>query len=319
LSALLVLAGAAYWLCCPRTVQRLQPYLGQDLRGLREDEQVIFDGLIGRLAPEASVFEQPPRPETWNPRDWYDYYYHPRATRRLEASFFRLQSWYLWRVANGQGQDRLVLFQGAPLTMIPGSSSARIFVFDTDGNQLQKFDFSTGWRITIDDARWLEDSGHGFPCLLVCSSRCINGADIAAQYYALIDDTFALVRLEDSAGNFVPVYYHAPNHTIGPSVPERTAEQWEAALRSPDRAEVLRTLVWLGGEHSNPPLREEHIHVERFEDAALALETRARPGTRRAVEALPRSQDSWIREAAQQAQKRLMPASQAIQERKRLE
>jgi hypothetical protein len=210
-------------------------------------------------------------------------------------------SWYLWRVTDVQGQRRLVLFQGTRLWSIPGSSYAHIFVFDTEGRPLSGCEFSIGQRIEIEDARWQEDSGHDLPCLLVCSAPSINGADITSQYYAFLDGTFALVRMEDSAGNFVPVNYHNPDHTIGPPVPERTAEQWEAAMRSSDRAEVLRTLVWLGGFHSDPPLREEGLYVERFEDASRALEARSRPGVRSAVEALTRSEDRWVREAAQHA------------------
>jgi hypothetical protein len=202
---------------------------------------------------------------------------------------------------DGQGRTRLVLFQGTPLWCIPGNSSAHIFVFDVEGRLLTKCGFSTGWRITIEDAHWQEDSGHGFPCLLVCSAPSINGADITSQYYAFLEGTFALVRMEDSAGELVTVNYHNPNHTIGPAVPERTTEQWEAAVRSSDRAEVLRTLVWLSGDHSDPPLRLDGISVERFEDASRALEARARPGLRSAVEDLTSSEDRWVQEAAQHA------------------
>jgi hypothetical protein len=123
----------------------------------------------------------------------------------------------------------------------------------------------------------------------------------AAQYYAFLKDSFALVRLEDSAGNVVPVNFHNPNHTIGPAVPERTPEQWEAMLRSSDHAEVLRTLVWLGGEHSDPPLDGDGSSIERFEESNRALVTRRRPGVCERVEALTQSEDSWVREAAQQA------------------
>jgi hypothetical protein len=301
----LALIGTAYWLWCPGAVERLQPCLNQDLRELREDEQVRFDRLITRLAPEAKTFVLPAHPQTWDLKEWFDYF----QTRPFP--FFQLQSWYLWRVTTGEGRDRLILFQGEPLWSIPGSSSARIFVFDTDGKLLNQCKFSTGWRITIEDARWVEDSDHGFPCVLVDSAPSINGGDITRQYFAFLDDRFALVRLEDSSGQFVPVFYHAPNHTIGPAVPVRTPEQWEAALRSLDRAEVLRTLVWLGGDHSDPPIVDaKNICVEPFDEAALALETRARPGVRSAVEALTRSEDRWVREAAQQAR-------QAIQGGKR--
>lgn len=291
-----VLAGTVYYLSRPSPVQRLQPYLGQDLRALSGDEQIKFDGLIGRLAPGARVYARPNPPKTMDPRDWWDYFSAPPRSINF---FGHVESWYLWRVANEHDRARLVLFQGQPLWCIPGSSSARIFVFDVEGKLLTESEFETGYRITIEDARWLEDSAHGFPCLLVCSGASINGRDITSQYYAFIEDTFALVRLEDSAGEFAPVYYDHANPCVGPRVPERSVQEWQTALCSENRVEVLRTLVWLGGSHSNPPLRDENL--ESYENAVRAMQTRDRPGVRSAVEVLTCSEDRWVREAAQHA------------------
>ena len=299
-----LLLGTALYLFRPGPVQRLQPYIGKDLRALSEDEQIKVDELIGCLAPEAKQFEPPTRtrPRSFDPLAWRDYFNaKPKLNDIPEGLFFR--SWYLWRV-----QERLVLFQGRPLFMIPGSSSARIYIFDTVGRQLTKNEFQTGWRIDIDDARWVADSGHGFPCLLVESSPAILGGGITCQYYAFLQDSFALVRLEDRTGKVVPVDYDSPSHAIGPAVPERTPDQWEAVLHSSDHAEVLRTLVWLGGRHSDPPPNGDDSYIERFEEANRALVTRRRPGVRTAVEALSRSEDGWVREAAQHAWKSMQDA-----------
>jgi hypothetical protein len=294
LSACCVLAGVTFYLCRPSPVQRLQAYLGKDLRALSEDEQIEFDSLIAQLAPEARAFRASTGPLTGNPREWWDC-----LTAKPVAHVRR--SWYLWRVPNGHGQDRLVLFQGEPLWVIPSSSSARIYVFDPEGRLLTKCEFPTGWRITIKDARWLEDSGHGFPCLRVCSAASINGADIASQYYAFLDDNFALVRLETSAGADVPIFWSGSNHDIGPPAPKRTPEQWEMALRSSNQAQVLQTLVWLGGHHPDLPFLEKYGAPGQFEEATRALATRARPEVRSVVETLTRSEDLWLREAAQTA------------------
>src|SRR5262249_12239573 len=142
---------------------------------------------------------------------------------------------------------RLILFEGMHLWRIPGASRARISVMDSKGRRLVVSEFSTGWRIDIDGARWFEDAGHGFPGVLICSTPSIQGANIVSQYYAFLDEGFALVRLQDSEGNFVPVNFEHTHSTIGPSIPRRTAEQWEAALHSSVPSEVIRTLVWLGG------------------------------------------------------------------------
>src|SRR5262245_17570498 len=179
LSALL--GVAVYYLSRPGPVGSLRPYLGQDLRALSEDEQIKFDDLVGRLTPQARVYGPPTRPQTWNPMDWIDYF----RTGPIAIAFPR-QSWYFWRVANGQGQDRLVLFQGE-LRLFPAFSSARIFVFDTEGRPVTDCYLPTDdGHIAVQDARWLEDGGHGFPCLLVCSSPYDVGADITSQYYAFL-------------------------------------------------------------------------------------------------------------------------------------
>lgn len=288
-------AATICYVARPSPVQRLEPYLDRDLRTLSEDEQIKFDGLIGQLAPEASVLIRPSPPKTWNPRDWYDYLMTPPMT------LLSCHSWYFWRVTNEHGEARLVLFQGWPLDTIPGGSSARIFVLDGEGRALTQTEFQTGYRITIDDASWLQDSGHGFPCVLVYSGSVINGSDIARQYYAFLDETFALVRLEHSNGKLVRNEYCWPDHTIGPGVPERTPQEWEAALRSPNRAEVLHCLVWLGGKHCDLLHRDVRQEGEPRRDAERVLATRGRSGVQSVVEALTRSEDRWVREAAQAA------------------
>jgi hypothetical protein len=298
-----LLLGTAFYFSNRSPVQRLQPYLGRDLRTLPDGDQAKFDALVGQLAPEARRFFVPDHPQTWDPGDWQAY-----LASKPHTPWGFPRSWYLWRVADGQGQQRLVLFQGRPLVMIPDASSAHVFVFDADGHLLTKSHFLTGYRISMDDASWLTDSGHGFPCLLVRSTASINGLDVACQYYALLQDSFALVRLEDSAGALVQVDYHSPDHTIGPPVPQRTPEEWEAVLRSSDRAEVLRTLLWLGGSHSDPPLEDMGLSVEPFEDATRALVTRRRAGVCSAVESLTRSEDGWMREAAQHTREALKDA-----------
>jgi hypothetical protein len=288
-----LLLGTAFYFSRPGPIRRLQTYLDRDLRNLPESEQIEFDGLIGQLAPEARRFTPPDRPRTGDPRAWRNY-----IAAKPIPPVFSPRSWYLWHVTDGRGQERLVLFQGAPLVIIPGASYAHVFVFDADGRRLTDCEFLTGWRIDIDDACWLADSTHGFPCLLVRSRPSTNGDDVVAQYYAFLQDSFALVRLEDSAGAAVPVDFHSPNHTIGPPAPQRAPDEWEAGLRSSNRAEVLRTLVWLGGRHSDPPLEGMGSSVEPFEDATQAMVTRRRPGVRAAVEVLTRAEDDWVREAA---------------------
>lgn len=285
LSALVcALTIGLYFLLRPDPVQRLEPYIGRDLRTLSEDEQIDFDLLVGQLAPEARTFDPPAPPRGWDARAWV-------AHLRARPTASERTSWYCWRVSDGEGDERLVLFQGVePLSSMNLSApAARVFVLDKAGRKLTDSRLRRCGVLDVEDAGWLQDSGHGFPCLVV-RSRPYNpyteGADIAAQYYAFVGDDFSLVRLEDSAGKSAPVR-HAYLARVGPRPPARTPERWEEALRSQDRAEVLGALVWLS--------------TGRFDDAGAARATCSRPGVRAAVEALTRSEDRWVREAAEQA------------------
>src|SRR4029077_1608401 len=88
----------------------------------------------------------------------------------------------------------------------------------------------------------------------------------------------------------------------GPAIPKQTAAQWEADLAGDDRLRVLRTLVWLGGSHSesmqeNPSPQS----AEPADDLALFLETRSREKVLQSLRQLVASKDPWIAEAAKLA------------------
>jgi hypothetical protein len=140
----------------------------------------------------------------------------------------------------------------------------------------------------------IEPSTHG--------QRFKTGSFKAAERYAIVANDVALVRMEDSEGRPIVQNYHNPNHTIGPACPLRTVADWEAALQSRDMAEVLRTLVWLGGMHSDPPIENAgNLGVEDAEDAKRALDVRRSPAVEQAIGTLVKSKDEWVVDAARQA------------------
>jgi len=194
---------------------------------------------------------------------------------------------------------RFVLFRGEPITSIPGTSSAHIFLFDASGRLVAQSEFSTGWRIDIRDAAVLTDRVKGEKLIRINTGPVIGGSDIRTQYYALIDDALALVRLEDSSGSCIQNEYAAPNHTIGPEAITRTETEWIRALSAPRLAEILRTLVWLGGRHSRLIANPGNVHTESYNDAALHLNVRTNPKTKVLLEGLAANPDPWIADAAQ--------------------
>jgi hypothetical protein len=256
--------------------QRLKSYAGQDLRQLGEADAKTFAGIARTL--------------------WTDNYpANPFISIEPEP-------WYVWQTVAANGEPLTILFGGLHIYSIPGESRARICVFGRYGRKLSDITFSTGWRIDIVDAGWEPADRHGFDCIKISTTPEINGADIATQYYALIDHEFALVRSEDSQGHELDNNYHNPNHTLGPGAPHRSADGWAAALGSANRGEVLRTLVWLGGSHSDPPIADQRdIGVEPFEDAVLVGQVRSRADVRAALERLAADADPWVSQTAQAA------------------
>jgi hypothetical protein len=98
----------------------------------------------------------------------------------------------------------------------------------------------------------MQDSIIGVPGIIILTRPVINRRDIARQYYALHNDNAVLVRLESSDGSMTRNRYTTSNHQIGPTVEERSVEEWEAALHSADDVELLLALMWIGGIHDDP-------------------------------------------------------------------
>jgi hypothetical protein len=217
--------------------------------------------------------------------------------------------WYCWKDASTPGNPRFILFQGNKLVNIPGGSSAFVNVQTRSG--VESFVFLTGWRIDLLSATWRQDPVLKRFIIDVCSSGGAensgqNGRDISHQFYGLIGNKLALLRLEDSNGKLVANVYSAPNWTIGPAPPKRTAEEWEKALGSKDEFEVLEGLVWVSGEHfDDQSMRRADTYSEDPKSAALAAEVRKREGVKKAVEAFARSENVYIKEAAGIAARRL--------------
>ena len=206
------------------------------------------------------------------------------------------------RISTYNGEQRFVLIEESPLVMIPGDSRLRISLFTPDGELLNSSEFGAGWRIALSEIRFVQVKDIKGEVLEVESHAMINGADVARQYYALVGDQMRLIRLEDSTGVLVPNRYGTPNHTIGLTQTGRSAADWEAALMSNDVAEVLATLTWIGGLHMDVKEGDDpgYWH-EELAEARIVEEVRARPTLKAAVNALKRSDNTWVSAAATSA------------------
>ncbi len=205
------------------------------------------------------------------------------------------------KMPNAEGRISYVLIEESPAVVIPGETGLSVHVFSPEGRILSSSAFSSGWRIFLTGMKVKYMPEVGREVLEVSSQPSLNGRDVAKEYYALIGEKLLLVRLEDSAGRLIRNYYGAPNHTFGPTITGRTAAEWELALESLDEAEVLAALVWVGGEHWDPREHSPDYKHEEMSEARLADEVRSLDGVKARLGELVRSENAWVRGAAESA------------------
>ena len=260
------------------SIEALQPFLERDLRTLDDTSKEELKKALSGLYPKSDKM----------------------------SMAFAPQPWYLWQQKLPGGRLRYILFEGQPIFMIPGTSSATVRLLDVEGVEVGHSSFSTGWRINLDSASLRQEPALGVQVIEVRTQPVINGADIVCQIYGILEDRVALLRLEDSKGNVLVNNYYNPNHTIGPEPPVRSAEEWEQSLKSNDPVVVLEALKWVGGSHrTDPAPPPPNIGIEGQDETRLSIAVRQRPGVREAIKELAQSNNEWIKEAAQQAEKAL--------------
>jgi hypothetical protein len=207
------------------------------------------------------------------------------------------------KLSDADGQTRYAFIEEKPLISIPGASRIRAHVFAAEGNLLDSSDFNSGHRISLTEMRVELSPEIGREVLVVNSKGSVNGADIARQIYALIGEQLLLIRLEDSGGRLVRNTYVAPSHAIGVRLAGRSANEWVRALESSDTAEALAALLWLSGSHLSPRTRVPGHFFEDMREARLVEELRSREDIKEIINALIKSENAWLRSAAELTRK----------------
>lgn len=200
---------------------------------------------------------------------------------------------HFWHVEGGRAAFEYVMLEGQTVVTVPGENWQRVYLFDRGGRLVGRSEFSAGWRLAKTGARVLNSADVGAP-LLEISTEGFH--DIAREFYALTRGGAVLVRIEKSDGKAARNTYNYANRTIGPRPPRRSFERWARALESGDAVETLGALVWLGGSHAPP---EKGVRGESTDDFKTASALRAAPGVRAALARLAKSENAWIREAAE--------------------
>lgn len=279
--------------------RRLLAYAGRDvwsLEGRRSDE---LAALAGRLVPER---------EELHPLAGSDF--RPRLVERIETD----------------AGARVLLLLSPKGFSFPGYSQQYLYLFDAAGRLRGASEFSPGWRIFLSDVRVTSREGLAAPLLVMRGGGFgFAFAPSVVAYFALEADRPVLVRLERRDGKLLRNGYGCPSPSVGPPAPSKTAGEWARALASEDKVEVLEALTWVGGRRETlEELKEEQEQERRFEaanpdlkggmsfatldscpravdDAALYAEVRARADVRARLEELSKSEDAWVRQAAELA------------------
>lgn len=217
---------------------------------------------------------------------------------------------HFWHVGRGRAAFEYVMLEGQTIVTIPGENRQRVYLFDRVGRLVGRSEFSAGWRLTKTGARIVNSEAGGAPLLEISTK---GSHDITREFYALTRGGTVLVRLEKSDGKAARNTYDYANQTIGPRPPRRSFKRWARALESGDAVEVLGALVWLGGTHAPPDDYEldgtiniggmmtttKVARGESAEDFKTASALRAAPSVRAALARLAKSENAWIREAAE--------------------
>lgn len=198
-------------------------------------------------------------------------------------------------ISNTAGEERYVLVEESPLMIIPGESRIRVHVFDMAGRVLSTDDFAAGWRTSLIGFRVRNVPDLSGETLIVDTEYCFGGSP-GHQLYALIGNRMELVNLQETT-RWGKNSYLSSLQSIGPQV-NRSADEWEHALSSPQPAEVLSALMWFGGHHWNgepAPYDDNKADGEKY--SAL----RARSSVQAKLNELSQSENYWISAAAKSA------------------
>lgn len=263
-------------------------------------------GLAEYVGKDLSQLDEEPAAEFW------------RAFRALtgdkpeeEKAFASFEPWRVSRFRSGKGA--WIFIEVYPGYAIPDVSGVRVHVFDKQWKRITKSEFPTGYRFFLQQATVKSDAALGQDLLVVkvtsagpflvrpdgTEKPAFEQGDFQRQYYALLGDRMALVRLEDNEKNLVRNSYRWSTPMKGGAIPRRSREQWIESLSSGSAAEQLATLVWLSGSHLNSSeKRYENVNQESLADSKLFEAVRDSEATSVALAKLLNSKVTWIRDYA---------------------
>jgi len=260
----------------------LDPYIGKDLRkldeGALEKYRILVDVITG----------DKPEKKQW-------------------GSF---EPWWVKPFAGGKAA--WIYLEAYPGYDVPDVSAIQVHIFDKTWKRLAKQTFPTGYRFFLNDVSIVSDNPlkqdllaakvtSTGPFMVQGDKKrpAFEQGDFQLQYYALLSDQFVLVRLEDNKKGLVQNHYRWRAPPKGPAVPKRTRNEWIHDLSSTNPVEQLIMMAWLSGTHlPSKDARSANVNQESVEDSKLYEEVRDSAETKKALQELINSTNSWVQEYA---------------------
>jgi hypothetical protein len=205
--------------------------------------------------------------------------------------------WHVWKTDHN-GVARYVVLLGEPEMIIPGGSSACVFLFEGASKLINNWCFPTGYRITLDSASFEFSTDLGSDVISLHMVRFINGRNVAKEYFAINGDRLRFIRMENDKGEAVQNEYVFPNVEIGIVPAGSTEDEWIGMLQSSDKTEVLSALLFLGGRHITESKRHFAPEPAESKYAGLFQQLVGSPRIHELIVGLSSSDNEWIRQAA---------------------
>jgi hypothetical protein len=233
-------------------------------------------------------------------------------TKIKNPGFLEMRPWYVWMFTNQKKEARYVVFSGKRMGFCPNQSEASVILLSSAGEELGRWNFSTGWRIELKSAHLNYDERLQAQRISIETEPVKpNGRDITKQYFAIVNDSLYFVRMENSDGSLKRNIYEGPGEAFGGSLPAKTVSEWTSLLESPHTALRLAALTYVAGAHKDPNHPDRWGNVQRqgqlvegfesVEDRTIARDFRLAEFTKKCIEEYRHSQNVWLKEAAELA------------------
>lgn len=265
---MVLVAGVSVFRMSAAPWRGLDDFTGKDLRKL---DKATDERLYESLKP---IFPKFQSFGSWGPRPWA-----------------------LAKFDNGREPLRWVCFEVDTTLPHPGTTRLKLHTWNAATRKVRVSEFTTGCRVyvkgfalkkrSISDGLLLElETGYGGP-----------EKPVGRQVYARLGDEWVLIRVEWEGKAGPPKYAWRPSRA-GPEYRPFELPSVLDSLDSDNAVEQLLALTWLGAFHQVRRDPAEWRYGQAQGDVDFVEAARSHPGIRARVEALTKSSEPWVAEAA---------------------